>query len=106
MSGPPDPERIAIIGAGSVGCMLAAHLAAAGHGIVICGRSPLERVVMTIDGDTVEHKIDGKTLPPGENASASYRLTCPGYFKAMGIRMIRGRDFDATDSTEGGGSRG
>ena len=26
MSGPPDPERIAIIGAGSVGCMLAAYL--------------------------------------------------------------------------------
>jgi putative ABC transport system permease protein len=48
--------------------------------------------------------IDGKTLPPGENASASYRLTCPGYFKAMGIRMIRGRDFEASDSTEGAGA--
>ena len=68
MSGPPDPERIAVIGAGSVGCMLAAHLAGAGHGIVICGRDPLERVAMTIDGDTVEHKVawaaDPADLPP------------------------------------------
>ena len=48
--------------------------------------------------------IDGKVLPPGENASASYRLTCPGYFKAMGIRMVRGRDFDARDSLEGAGA--
>jgi putative ABC transport system permease protein len=49
--------------------------------------------------------IDGKVLPPGENAaSASYRLTCPGYFKSMGIRMVRGRDFDARDSLEGAGA--
>jgi putative ABC transport system permease protein len=47
--------------------------------------------------------IDGKTMPPGQNASASYRLTCPGYFKSMGIRMIRGRDFDARDSTDAPG---
>ena len=47
--------------------------------------------------------IEGKTMPPGENASASYRLTCPGYFKAMGIRMIRGRDFDVRDATDAPG---
>jgi putative ABC transport system permease protein len=48
--------------------------------------------------------IEGKTMPPGENASASYRLTCPGYFKSMGIRMVRGRDFDARDATEAPGA--
>ena len=48
--------------------------------------------------------IDGKTFPPGQNASASYRLTCPGYFKSMGIRVIRGRDFDARDATEAPGA--
>ena len=47
--------------------------------------------------------IEGKTMPPGENASAAYRLTCPGYFKSMGIRMIHGRDFDARDATEAPG---
>ena len=78
MSGPPDPERVAIIGAGSVGCMLAAHLAAAGHGIVICGRSPMERVVMTIDGDTVEHKVawaaDPADLPPLRSAVLATKI--------------------------------
>ena len=63
-----DTERIAVIGAGSVGCMLAAHLADAGCDITICGRAPLERIVMTIDGDTVEHKVawaaDPADLPP------------------------------------------
>jgi predicted permease len=48
--------------------------------------------------------IDGKTLPPGENSSASYRLTCPGYFTSMGIRMVRGRDFDARDTTDAPGA--
>jgi len=43
--------------------------------------------------------VDGKTMPPGQTASASYRLTCPGYFKAMGIRILKGRDFDARDAT-------
>jgi 2-dehydropantoate 2-reductase len=59
----PDAERIAIIGAGSVGCMLAAHLADAGCDITICGRAPLERVVMTIDEGTVEHKVDWAAEP-------------------------------------------
>lgn len=78
MSGPSPPERIAVIGAGSVGCMLAAHLAAVGHGIVVCGRSPLERVAMTIDGETVEHKVawaeDPADLPPLRSAVLATKI--------------------------------
>jgi putative ABC transport system permease protein len=48
--------------------------------------------------------IEGRTMPPGQNASASYRLTCPGYFKALGIRLVKGRDFDAHDATEAAGA--
>ena len=62
---PPAAEPVALIGAGSVGCMLAAHLANAGHGIVVCGRTPLDRIEMTIDGETVEHKVDW-AAEPGE----------------------------------------
>jgi putative ABC transport system permease protein len=43
--------------------------------------------------------IEGVTLPPDEGASAAYRLTCPGYFEAMGITMLRGRDFTHADAT-------
>ena len=63
-----EAEPVALIGAGSVGCMIAAHLASAGCDIVVCGRAPLERVVMTLDGDTVEHKVawaaEPAELPP------------------------------------------
>jgi 2-dehydropantoate 2-reductase len=61
----PDVEPVAVIGAGSVGLMLAAHLASAGGDIVVCGRAPLERVVMTIDGGDVEHKV-AWAAEPGE----------------------------------------
>jgi 2-dehydropantoate 2-reductase len=61
-------EPVAVIGAGSVGCMLAAHLAAAGNDVVVCGRTPLERVVMAIDDGRMEHKVawaaEPAELPP------------------------------------------
>jgi 2-dehydropantoate 2-reductase len=63
-----EAEPVAVIGAGSVGCMMAAHLTSAGYDIVVCGRAPLERVVMTIDGGIVEHKVawaaEPAELPP------------------------------------------
>jgi putative ABC transport system permease protein len=48
--------------------------------------------------------IEGRTFPPGDGPGASYRLTCPGYFKAMGIRLVKGRDFDARDATAAPGA--
>jgi 2-dehydropantoate 2-reductase len=64
----PDAQPIAVIGTGSVGCMLAAHLHAAGCDIVACGRAPLERLVMTLDGETTELKVawaaEPAELPP------------------------------------------
>ena len=56
---------VAVIGAGSVGCMLAAYLASAGYDIIVCGRTPLERVAMTIEGTRVEHKVDWAAEPAG-----------------------------------------
>jgi putative ABC transport system permease protein len=48
--------------------------------------------------------IEGKTPAPGQNWSAAYRMTCPGYFKAMGIPILKGRDFDARDAIDTPGS--
>jgi len=60
----PGRDPIALIGAGSVGLVLASHLAAAGWEIVVCGRAPLDRIAMTtVGGDTVEHKVAWAASP-------------------------------------------
>jgi predicted permease len=41
--------------------------------------------------------LEGRTPPP-EGFAASYRLTCPGYFSALGINVVRGRDFSHSDA--------
>jgi putative ABC transport system permease protein len=38
-----------------------------------------------------------RDLPPNSQASAHYRTATPDYFRAMGIRVLRGRVFDDAD---------
>ena len=45
--------------------------------------------------------VEGFTPAEGQDVGAAYRLTCPGYFATLGIRMIEGRDFDQRDVTRG-----
>jgi putative ABC transport system permease protein len=86
--GPPERRRfcedvareVSILpGVTSVGAV--SHLpfsgANAGRGFAIEGRPPANRA-------------DG----PG----AAYRLTCPGFFQTLGVRILRGRDFTHQDS--------
>jgi putative ABC transport system permease protein len=45
--------------------------------------------------------VEGRPLPqPGESTFATYRLATPGYFRAMGITIVRGRAFNSTDTGE------
>jgi putative ABC transport system permease protein len=46
--------------------------------------------------------IEGRPAPaPHEGTSANYRVSCPGYFRTMGIPLMAGRDF--TDADHGTG---
>ena len=45
--------------------------------------------------------VEGYVPKRDESVSASYRLTCPGYFTTLGIAMIAGRDFNPRDVTKG-----
>jgi len=40
----------------------------------------------------------GGAAAPGDAPNVQYRLVSPGYFRAMGIPVVRGRDFDARDA--------
>ncbi len=51
-------------------------------------------------GSNGMYAVEGKhTFAPGQNQlpQANFRLTTPGYFKTMGIPIVRGRDFTAQD---------
>ena len=85
--GPPDLPRLcqdvtervgAIPGVLSVGAV--AHVpftGNAGRGFQIEGRPP---------------------AAPGDMPGASYSVACPGYFKTMGIPILKGREFTAQDT--------
>ena len=53
-------------------------------------------VPLTPGSTSTEVTIPGKTLPPGTQASADWRLVSAGFFHALGI-PLRGRDFTAAD---------
>ena len=50
-------------------------------------------------GSNGMYAVEGKhTFAPGQNLpQANFRLTTPGYFKTMGIPIVRGRDFTSQD---------
>jgi putative ABC transport system permease protein len=42
--------------------------------------------------------IEGRTFAAGEAPGVSYRRILPNYFRAMGIRLLQGREFDDRDT--------
>ncbi len=52
-------------------------------------------------GTTTGFTVEGRpTPPPGEEPSVNVRVADPGYFSAMGIPLLRGRNFTAVEARE------
>src|SRR2546423_14865532 len=46
---------------------------------------------------SISFEIEGRPVPPGERPSSAYRSITLDYFRTMGIRLIKGRDFNEHD---------
>jgi putative ABC transport system permease protein len=56
-------------------------------------------VVGSLRGGTYFHQLGTPELPPNERPGAVIRVVTPGYFQALGVPMLRGREFtDADDA--------
>jgi putative ABC transport system permease protein len=54
---------------------------------------------LPLSGDrfAISFKIDGRPVAPKDQPSADVFINEPGYFRTMGIPLIRGRDFEVRD---------
>jgi putative ABC transport system permease protein len=52
------------------------------------------------DGFSPLFEIEGRTLPEGEEARANFDIASEGFFKAMGIPLVKGRTFAPSDTRD------
>ncbi len=66
----------------------------------VTAASAINHLPLAGDIWTLPFQVQGRPKPrPGEAPNAVYRVVMPGYFQAMGIPLLRGRDIAAADTS-------
>jgi putative ABC transport system permease protein len=64
----------------------------------ITAAGAVTRLPLADSGGDLNFQIEGRETPPGTLARrADWQVVTPGYFDAMGMRIVEGRDIEATD---------
>ena len=59
-------KYVAVVGAGAIGGFFAAQARLAGHEIILCTRTPTNRIVLESEGETHQvNKVSTRGLGPG-----------------------------------------
>jgi predicted permease len=58
------------------------------------------RGLLTQHSGMVRTTVPGRSTPPEDPDFVAYNLTMPGFFRTAGMRLVAGRDFDASDIAE------
>jgi putative ABC transport system permease protein len=60
-------------------------------------------IPLPLNGDrfSISFEVEGRPVAKGDQPSADFFVIAPGYFKTMGIPLIKGRDFTDRDDKKG-----
>lgn len=72
----------------ALGALPGVEMAAAANSLAIVGRA---------EGGTIFHRVGTPKLPINESPATSVRIVTPGFFRTLGIPVLRGREFTTVD---------
>jgi 2-dehydropantoate 2-reductase len=84
----PRAQSVAVIGAGGVGSLVAAHLVDAGHDVTLCTRRPVDRLVVETPSETRTLAVRSTTDPAAVGPADWVLLATKGHQTAAALPWL------------------